>query len=35
MCTVLKVFIEFVTVLLLLCVLVFLSARQVGAELPD
>ena len=33
--TILKIFTEFVTILLLLCVLVFSSARQVGAELPD
>ena len=35
MWTIFKVFIEFVTVLLLFYVLVFLSSRHVGSWLPD
>ena len=35
MCTIFKVFIGFVSILLLLCVLVFSSARQVGSELTN
>ena len=35
MWSILKVFIEFVTMLLLFYVLVFLATRHVGSQLPD
>ena len=35
MCTILKVFIEFVTILLLFSVLFFFAAKHVGSQLPD